>query len=64
MKYIVNASELYRLTKEIVNDGMDYVEISLMEPDDDLPAAVHFEAARKAGLEGWEDYEDLEVVNP
>ena len=52
MKYIVNASELYRLTKEIVNDGMDYVEISLMEPDDDLPAAVHFEAARKSGLEG------------
>lgn len=62
MKYVVSASELYRLAEEIVNDGMDYVEITLMEPDEELPAAVHFEAARKAGLEIWEDYEELEVV--
>lgn len=62
MKYVVSASELYRLAEEIVNDGMDYVEITLMEPDEELPAAVHFEAVRKAGLEIWEDYEELEVV--
>lgn len=63
MNYIVSASELYRLSKEILNDGMDYVEISLSEPDDDLPAAVCFSAAKAASLEGWEDYEELTVLD-
>lgn len=62
MRYIVSASDLYQKAKEIINDGMDYVEISLMEPDDDLPAAVHFQAWKK-NANCDEDYEEIDVVD-
>mgnify|MGYP006988891028 CR=1 FL=1 len=61
MRYIVSASELYQKAKEILNDGMDYIEISLMEPDEDLPAAVHFQAWKK-NAEYDVDYEEIDVV--
>ena len=65
MKYIIPASELYQKAKEILNDGMEFVEISFMEPDeeDDLPAAVHFEAYRASDF-GSTDYEEIDVVDP
>ncbi len=65
MRYIVPASELYQKAKEILNDGMDYVEISFMEPDeeDDLPAAIHFEAFKKSSY-GSVNYEEVDVIVP
>ena len=62
MRYIVPVPELYEKIKEILDDGMDYVEVSLMEPDDDLPAAVHF-TAWKRNADHDEDYEEVEVVD-
>lgn len=64
MEYIVKASELYQLAKEIINDGMDYVEISLIEADSESPACVSFSAGRKNDLDGWEDYDYLDVTDP
>ena len=63
MDYIVSAADLLKLAKTIVDDGKDYVEISFFEPDEELPASVHFEAIRKGDFV-WVDYEGLEVVNP
>ncbi len=34
MDYIVKTSDLLKVAKELVEEGMDYVEISLSEPDD------------------------------
>ena len=68
MDYIISASELYQKAKEILNDGMDYVVISFMEPDetdsdDPLPAAVHFDAFKKHGSCVWTDYEEIDVAS-
>ena len=65
MRYIVPVSELYEKIKEILDDGMDYVEVSLMEPDeeDEIPAGVHFEAFRKTSY-GSVNYEEVDVIDP
>lgn len=68
MDYVITASELYQKAKEILNSGMDYVAISLMEPDnscpdDPLPAGVHFEAFTKTCPDGWIDFEEIDVVD-
>ena len=66
MYYIISASELYQKAKEILKDGMDFVEISLFEPDEefDIPAGVHFEAFKKASPYEHIDYEDIDVIDP
>lgn len=66
MDFVVSASALFQRAKEMLNDGMDYVAISLMEPDDTLeddplPASVHFEAFKAHEPEMWIDYEDIDV---
>ena len=66
MEYIITASELYQKAKEILNDGMDYVVITLQEPDNSvpdfpLPAAVGFEAFKKNG-DDRVNYEEIDVA--
>ena len=68
MDFIVSASALFQRAKEMLNDGMDYVVISLVEPDnsvpnDPLPASVHFEAFKASEPEMWIDYEDIDVTS-
>lgn len=67
MEYIVSASDLFQKAKEILNSGMDLVEISLVEPDisdpdDPLPACVHFNAFKTNCPEARIDFEELDVV--
>lgn len=67
MEYVISASELYQRAKEILNAGMDYVEISLCEPDDSypddpLPASVHFEAFKKSTPFEAVIFDDIDVV--
>ncbi len=66
--FIIGASDLFQKAKEMLNDGMDYVVISLMEPDNTvpdlpLPASVHFDAFKAHMPEAWIDYEDIDVVS-
>ena len=66
MDYVVSASELYRKIQEIVDDGMDYVSVSLLEPDNSdpdcpIPASIHFEAFKSETDFEWVDYEEVEV---
>ena len=68
MAYIVPASELFQMAKEILNDGMDYVEISLNQedttlPDDPTPPCVSFIGYRKNDPAGYE-YEEIYTVSP
>lgn len=51
-----------------MNAGMDYVEVSLCEPDnsdpdDPLPASVHFDAFKKSTPFEVIDFEDIDVVS-
>lgn len=66
MDYVVSAKELYAKIKEILDDGMDYVAVSLLEtddtdPDDPIPAGIHFDAFRAETPFQWIDYEEVET---
>lgn len=68
MQYIIDAHELYSKAKEIINAGMDYVEITLMEPDDydpddPIPVSVHFDAWNKRTPFEHVDFEDIDVID-
>ena len=67
MDYVIKADELYRMAKEILNDGMDFVHISFLEgddsdPDDILPDALKFDASKK-GSYGLVDYDSIDLVS-
>ncbi len=65
MTVTVKVSDLYKLAKEMLNDGMDYVEISILEPDqdNDLPASLHFDASKASFPEMGVDYEELDDIS-
>lgn len=67
MEYVISASELFQMAKKILNDGMDFVSIDLLEedttdPSDPIPPSVHFDAFKKSDPECWVDYEEIYVV--
>ena len=43
---VVNVSELLSRLQEIQRDGMDYVELFLIEAGDELPACVNLSLAK------------------
>lgn len=65
MSLIVTVSELYERIKEMRDDGMDFVEVTLDEGDDDdteypLPPRINFTAWTKAESFEHIDYEEIE----
>lgn len=56
----VSASALYQKAKEILNDGMDYVDVFISEADEDLPPAIFFSAWSKSAPEMCVSYEEVE----
>lgn len=65
MTITVSVSELYELSKAMLNDGMDTVEVSMMEADeeDQLPPCLHFVASKKCAPYEGVDYECLDDVS-
>lgn len=63
MTYTVKVSELYQRAKEMLNDGMDFVEIDFHEGDDDLPRCLMFSASSKFDP-GGSTYDDIYTVKP
>ena len=61
-RYIIPVSSLLHVAKEMKKDKMKYVEISLYEPEFELPARVHF-YAREDGVDVWTDYDDIESLD-
>lgn len=59
---VVSVSELRSRLQDIRRDGMDYVEISLSEADEDLPACINFSACKSYDTQTWSDYEEVEAV--
>lgn len=45
---VVSASELYQWAKEILNCGMDFVEVSIIDDPADPPAAMFFDAWKES----------------
>lgn len=44
---VIKVDELLKKAQELKESKMDYVELTLIEPDDELPACVDFQAIGK-----------------
>lgn len=60
---IFKVSDLLEKLNEIRADGMEYVDLSFMDADEDLPAALHFDAFRASDFDS-EDYDEVNTVIP
>lgn len=60
-RIVVSVSALYQKAKEMLNDGMDFTEIYISDADEDIPAALCFDAWQKCDL-GAADYDEIEAV--
>ncbi len=63
----VKVSDLWEKVRQMKNDGMDKVTITLFEPEDDFPASMGFVAVKKPDITDYEasaewDYEDIDAV--
>lgn len=68
MGYIVRASELFQKAKEILDDGMDYVELEYLEedttlPGEPIPPSINFSGFKKDFTNVFVDYEDIDVLS-
>lgn len=61
---IVSVPEILSRLQTINNDGMELVELSILESEefdgDILPASVYLCAKKKCDAQIWIDYEDIE----
>ena len=62
MRVTVKAADLFNRVKEMMDDGMDFIEVSFMEGDDKLSAALHFEGSSKSRPYEGVDYEELDDI--
>jgi len=65
MGVTVSVSELYQLAKDMLNDGMDYVEVTFIEHDEDeeIPSSLNFEASKRTQSYMGIDYGFLEDIS-
>lgn len=60
---IVSVSDLLKKVEELHKDGMEYVELSVLEPEEeDLPVSLWFEAYKSPMLDMGVDYEGIDVI--
>lgn len=65
----IPARDLLKIAQDIVSDGMDYVEVTILEedlsdPDMPIPPSVHFSCFKKSDPYAMVDYEDIDSVDP
>lgn len=65
-RIVVSVSELLALAKELDADGMDYVELTILEPQEDdgdvIPASLWASAFKASSPDITTDYDDIEHV--
>lgn len=65
-RIVVSVAELLSLAKELDSDGMDYVELTILEPQKDgdevIPASLWPSAFKSSSPEITTDYDDIEHV--
>lgn len=53
-------TELINRLSELINDGYEYVDVSIMEEDEDFPESLHFDALESNTCSV--DYEEVESI--
>lgn len=69
MGYIVRASDLFQMAKEVLNSGAKYVELEYLEEDrtdpaDPIPPSINFSALDNHNYRVFYDFEDIDVLSP
>ena len=59
---LIKVSDLLAKARELSQDGIEYVELSLLEADGELPACVCFNAY-SATVDSCIDYEEINAVD-
>lgn len=63
----ISVKSLYEKAKLMLDDGMDTVVVSILEPDgegeDALPACISFEASTAEDPEIGVDYEEIDAIS-
>lgn len=62
----VKVSELYNLAKQLKNDGMDFVEVSIVQDDSTsapLPDCLNFSAFSEKMPEAFFDYDCIDGIS-
>lgn len=63
---ILKVSELRSCIQELRRDGIEYVELSILDPDENdgdfIPATLEFSGCKFNDPDLWLDYEGLEAV--
>lgn len=66
-RIVVPVADLLSLAKELEADGMDYVELTILEPQKDgdeiIPASLWPSASSTSHPDIWTDYDDIEHVS-
>lgn len=64
---IISVADLLKLSKELKADGMDYVELSTLEPQevdgDIIPACLWASGFKSSNLNMRTNYEEVEAVS-
>ena len=64
---VVPVSALLKLAKELEADGMEYVQLSILDPDDDegeiIPAALSASGFKSSTPDFRTDYEEIEHIS-
>ena len=68
MGYIVRASDLFQMAKEVLNSGAKYVELEYLEEDrtdpaDPIPPSLNFAALDNFDHHVLHDFEDIAVFS-
>ena len=63
---VVPVSALLKLAKELEEDGMEYFQLSVLDPDDDgeiIPAALSASGFKSSMPDFRTDYEEIEHIS-
>lgn len=68
MGYIVRASDLFQMAKEVLDSGAKYVELEYLEEDnsnpaDPIPPSINFSALDNLDHHVFYDFEDIDVLS-
>ena len=59
---IVSVSELRSRLQDIRRSGAEYVRVSLMEADEDLPACINLSACKLYDTNEWYDFDGVDAL--
>lgn len=63
----VNVSELWEKLSQIKKDGMEFVTLEILEPEEEFPASLNLKARKEFDSNNWEataewDYDYIDAV--